>query len=126
MHPYFLKRLCPSNITFFIEACFELHQYSNLFAIFRCFKQGFDYRSILSNSINRLFDRQHMWVTRSSSQEINDGIERIIGLVQQDILPLDCLEYIPCHVSSFKDPWHYRFISGKLKVMSFDFIVYLP
>src|SRR5262249_31782547 len=82
----FLQPFRPLNIRFFIEAGLEFYEHRDLFAVLSGFDQRFDYRRILAHAVERLFDRQHVRVTRRLAQEFDHGRERLIRVMQQNVL----------------------------------------
>src|SRR5262245_9027503 len=81
-----LQSLGPLDVRLFIEAGLEFDQHRDLFAVLGGFDQRFDYRRILAHAVERLFDRQHVRVARRLAQEFDHGRDRLVRVMEQDVL----------------------------------------
>src|SRR5262247_581695 len=81
-----LQSLRPLDVRLFIEAGLEFDQHRDLFAVLGGFDQRFDYRRILAHAVERLFDRQHVRVARGLTQEFDHRRERLVGVMEQNVL----------------------------------------
>src|SRR5262245_42587927 len=82
----FLQLLGPLDVRLFVEAGFEFDQHRDLFAVLGGLDQRFDYRRVLAYAVERLFDRQHVRVARGLAQEFDHRRERLVGVMEQNVL----------------------------------------
>src|SRR5262245_2387090 len=81
-----LKSRRPLDVRLFVEAGLEFDQHCDLFAVLGGLDQRFDYRRILAHAVERLFDRQHARVARGLAQEFDHRRERLVRVVEQNVL----------------------------------------
>ena len=82
------SRLCkftgPDDIVFFIETRLELDQNRNLFAVPRRLDQRLYHRGVAADTVQSLLDRQHVRVLRRLFQQLDDRIERLVGMMHNE------------------------------------------
>ena len=88
------QHLSPYNIILFIKSCFKLYQNGNLFPVFCCLRQRCDDRRITADTIQGLFDRQHILISCRLPDKINYRCKGFIRMEQQNILLSDLLKDI--------------------------------
>src|SRR5574339_243756 len=70
MDTFLLQHARPANIALFVKTCLKFHQDSHLLATLGGFEQHIHDRGILPDTVNRLLDGQHVWVTCGGTQKI--------------------------------------------------------
>src|SRR6266851_2240971 len=83
----------PADIGSFIKTRLELHHRGNFF-FFRRAYQGRNDKRMLAGPVEGLLNRQYTIVFRCRFNERDDGIERIEGMMQQDIMAPQLFEQI--------------------------------
>ena len=89
VRPHLLEALSPANVGLLIEAGGQLEENRDLLSGVGGASQSPDDRRVTAGPIQGLLDRQHVGVRRSLADEPDDGIERLVGVVEQDVLFLD-------------------------------------
>ena len=92
VHAGFLKHAGLVDVVFLIEPCLKLDQCSDLFAVFRRACQSGDDRVGLGRAVQRHLDGEDVGVFRSMFDELDDRAERLVGMVDQDVLVANCGE----------------------------------
>jgi hypothetical protein len=86
MRAGFFKLLRPADVRFFIEACLQLDQHGDLFARARRGRQRLHDRRIAGHAIQRLLDREHLWVAGSRLHKLYNRIKTLIRMVQEVLI----------------------------------------
>jgi len=97
------QRARPYDVVFFVEARLELDEHRNMFAVFAGFHQRINDGRTAANAVEGHFDCQHVGIFGGRANEINHGRKRVIGMVQQDVLPPNGAEDIAL---TAEDGWH--------------------
>src|SRR5215475_5626457 len=100
-----LQAPCPQDIVLFIEPRFQFHQHSDLFPPFGGLNQILDNWGIRSESIKRLLDSEDTRIDCSGAYEFDDRTERLIRMMQQDVLISDRIENSFCVLDYVGNGW---------------------
>ena len=76
----------PFDIALFVETRFEFDQNCDLLAIVDGIEQGLDHGSVAADAIESDLDGEHVRIARRLLQKRDNGLERIEGVVQENIL----------------------------------------
>ena len=90
----FLQTPGPLNIARLIKARAQLNNGRNLFPGIGCIDERFDNGRITARSVQRDFDRQHLWITRSGLDQFDNLIEAVVRMMKQHVLASQDLEKI--------------------------------
>ena len=82
----FLQLLGPLDVVRLVEAGFQLHQRGDLLPVLRGLDESADERGIAAGAVKRLLDRKHLRIAGGLLDKIDDGLKRVVGMVEQDIL----------------------------------------
>ena len=89
LHPGAFERIGPQDILFFVETGFQFHHGGYGLARLRRVDQRADDRRLLARAIERLLDRHHIGIDRRLFEEGDDDVERLIGMVDDNVLGPD-------------------------------------
>ena len=81
------KRPCPADIVFFVETRLQFNKNRNLFALLHGVHKRLYYRRIAAYTVKGLLDGKYMWVICRLVDKIDNGLKRVVGMVQQ-LIPL--------------------------------------
>src|SRR5271166_7103420 len=84
MNTGFLERSCPLYVCCFVETRLELDHHGDLFPALSRLTQRRHDLGITTSSIERLFDRQNIWIFCSLFDEIEHRLKAFIRMMQQD------------------------------------------
>ena len=85
----FFETTCPVDVGFFIEAGHQLDHHRNLLAGTRGSHQRLHQRGIGPGPVDGLLDRHHVGIGGRTAQEVHHRHERLIRVMQQDVLTRD-------------------------------------
>lgn len=85
VHARFLQHTRPRDVAAFVEAGLDLHDRGDLLAVFRSANEGADDGRIGAGPVQCLLDGQHVGVVGRFGHEVDDMIERLVGVVQKDV-----------------------------------------
>ena len=85
VHACLLHAARPLDVGLFVEARLQLDDDGDLLALLRRFDQRVHHRALVAGSIDRLLDREHLGVARGKHDEVLDGRERLVRMVEQDV-----------------------------------------
>ena len=85
----FLQAAGPLDIVLLVEPGHDFDHNRNLFAVFRRLRQGADQRGVAADTVQGLFDRQHLRVFSRSPDKVKHRQKRFVRVVQQNILFTD-------------------------------------
>ena len=80
---------CPLDVALFVETRLELDQHGHLLAVAHRLQQCFHHRRVAAHAVEGLLDGQHVRISGGRLQEVQDRGERIVGMVQEDVLAPD-------------------------------------
>jgi hypothetical protein len=86
MRAGFLQPPGPLNVARLIKARTQLNNSSDLFSGIGCFNERFDNGRITTRAVQRDFDRQYLWILRSSFDPLDNLIEAVVRMMKQHIL----------------------------------------
>ena len=75
-----------------VKARLQLKQHGYLLLIFSRLRQGRDNGRVGPDAVQRLLDGQHVRITGSFADEVNDGHEAVIRVIEQHVLAPDGIE----------------------------------
>ena len=84
----------PVDVVLFVEARLELDQRRDLFAGFGRLHERRDDGRVAGSPVQRLLDRQDVRIFGGLAHELHDRIERVVGMVEQDVAFADRREEI--------------------------------
>ena len=84
------------DVVLLVEPGLELDQGGHLLAVLGGARQGVDDRVVVGGAVERLLDRQDLGVFRRLLDELDDRAERLVGVVDQDVLLADGGEDVAC------------------------------
>ncbi len=76
----------PVDVGLLVEARHQLHHHRHFLAGARGGQQGLHQLGILAGAVDGLLDRHHVRIQRGGRQEVDDGLERLVRVVQQPVL----------------------------------------
>jgi hypothetical protein len=94
VHAHLFQHAGPPDVAGFVEAGAQLDQHRHLLAVLGGLQQRADHRRVAADAIQRLLDGQHLRVTRGRPQELDDGLERVVGVVHEDVPGADGVEHV--------------------------------
>ena len=77
--------LRPVDVRLFVEAREQLDDDGDLLPAARRVEQRFHQHRVDARAIHGLLDRNDVRVLRGAPDEIDDGLERLVGMVQQHV-----------------------------------------
>ena len=83
----------PADVRRLIEARFQLDHRRN-FLVCRCRHERLNNLRMLARPVERLLDGEHALVFGGRLNERQNGIVRIVGMVQQNVVPAQLLKQI--------------------------------
>ena len=86
------------------------------------FQQRFHHGRVAPHAIQRLLDGEHIGIVRSGAQEIDHGLERIVGMMQQNVLPPDGLKDVAVIRLVFQRSGQRRHKGYILQVVAIDVV----
>ena len=86
VHARLFQLTGPDDIAFLVQPGLQFDQGRYLLAVVRHPLQGADDGGIAARAVERLLDGQHALIIGGGLDEVDDMAERLIGMVQQDIL----------------------------------------
>src|SRR5213080_2162931 len=81
-----LQAASPLNIARLIKARTQLNDSGNLFPRIGCVDKRFDNRRITACTVQRDFNRQHLWITRRGLDPFDNLIEAVVRMMKEYIL----------------------------------------
>ena len=87
-----LERPGLDDVVLLVEPGLELDQRRHLLAVLGGAGQGGDDRVVVGGPVERLLDRQHLRVLGRLLDELDDRAERLVGVVDQDVVLADRAE----------------------------------
>jgi len=115
LHAGPLQRVGPHQVLLFVEPRLQFDHGGHGLARLRRVDQRADDRGLFARAIERLLDRHHIRIDRRLLQERHDDVERLIGMVDDNILRPDRGETI---AAIFTDAF------GKARRIGFEFQVW--
>jgi hypothetical protein len=94
VHARALESSCPADVALFVEARLELDEGRDLLTQLGGALQRAHQGRLSAGTIQRLLDRDHTRVLRRLGQEVDHGLEGLVGVVQQDVAGGDRLEEV--------------------------------
>ncbi len=85
VHALALEGLGPADVALFVEARLELEEDGHLLAVGGGLHQRVDDRRVAAHAVERGLDGQHVGVVGGGAHEVHDRVERVVGVVQQDV-----------------------------------------
>ena len=92
MHAGFLELLGPLDVVGFVEAGLEFDERGNLLAVVRGLDERTHERRVATGAVERLLDGEDLGVAGGLLDKIDDGLERIVGVMQEYILNAQRIE----------------------------------
>ncbi len=89
VHAVFFQLARPLDVALFVEARFQLQQHRDLLAVFHRLQQGVHDRRVAAHAVERDLDGQHIGIVRRLLQQADDRLERVEGMMQQDVATAD-------------------------------------
>ena len=89
VHALALEGLGPADVALFVEARLELEEDGHLLAVGGGLHQRVDDRRVATHAVERRLDGQHVGVVGGGAHEVDDRVERVVGVVQQDVAVAD-------------------------------------
>ena len=86
LHAGALEIARPADIGLLVEARLELDHGGDRLAGFGRLGQRLDDRGIRRGAVERLFDRDHVGIARRLMQEIHHHVERLVGVMDDQVL----------------------------------------
>ncbi|CFT89483.1 Uncharacterised protein [Bordetella pertussis] len=83
---HFLQARGPVDVGLLVKARHQLHHHGDFLAGARRRQQDLHQLGVLAGAVDGLLDRHHVRVQRRGGQEVDDRLERLVGMVQQAIL----------------------------------------
>ena len=93
----------PADVGLFVEARLELDERGDRLAGLRGLDQGSDDRAVGRGAIERLLDRDDIRIMRRLVEELNDDVERFVGVMDDQILLPDRGEAIAAVLSPARE-----------------------
>ncbi len=81
-----LQGLGPLDVALLVEARLELHQDGDLFAVVGGVQQRLHDRRVAAHAVERPLEGEHVRVARRLAGQLQHRGERVIGMVQQDVV----------------------------------------
>src|SRR5215213_9656831 len=81
----------PGDVRLFVEARFQLDQNGDLCLLVARLREPLDYRGLRADTVERLLYGEHLGVVGRRPDEVDDGCERVVGMVEQDVAVPDGL-----------------------------------
>ena len=88
----FFEALRPVDVGFFIETRHQLNHYGHRLAIARGLDQQFHHHRLRAGAIDRLLDGDHLRIVGRLRDEVDDRLERLVGMMQQNVAAADAIE----------------------------------
>ena len=85
----FFQPLGPVNVVFFIEPGPQLHHDPHFLAVFRRLNQSVDDLGVFRHPVQSDLNGNHVRILGSLLQQPQERIHRVIGIIEQQIFPLD-------------------------------------
>ena len=89
VHSFALERLRPADVALFVEARLELDEGGDLLAVGRRLHECVDHGGVAADAVERRLDGEHVGVLGGRADEVDHGVERVVGVVQQDVAVAD-------------------------------------
>src|SRR5881227_3741714 len=89
-----LQAASPLNIARLIKARTQLNDRGDLFARIGCVDKRFDNRRITARTVERDFNRQHLWITRRGLDPFDNLVEAVVRMMKQYVLASQDLKEI--------------------------------
>ena len=101
-----LQERRPLQVALLVEARLHLHQHRHLLArLRRPAERGHD-RRLPRHPVQRHLDRQHVGIVRGLLQQVHDGVERLVGVVQHAVARAD---HVPDRLGAVQPERAHRF-----------------
>src|SRR5436309_8800126 len=81
-----LQAASPLNIARLIKARTQLNDSGDLFPRIGCVDKRFDNGRITACTVQRDFDRQHLWITRRGFDPFDNLIEAVVRMMKEYVL----------------------------------------
>src|SRR5437764_15369011 len=81
-----LQAASPLNIARLIKARTQLNDRGDLFARIGCVDKRFDNRRITACTVQRDFNRQHLWITRRGLDPFDNMIDAVVRMMKEYIM----------------------------------------
>ena len=89
----------PADIGFLVEARLEFHQRGDRLAGFGSIDQRADDRAVVRGAVQRLLDGDDIGIDGGLAQELHDDVERLVWVVDDDVLLADRREAVAAMVA---------------------------
>ena len=89
VHARLLERARPLDVGRLVEARLELDDRGHLLAVLGGADQRAHDRRVGAGAVERLLDREHVRIVGRLGDELDDVLERLVGMVQQDVALAD-------------------------------------
>ena len=116
----FLQPLGPVDVRLFVEASQQLDDDGDLLAAARGLDQRLHQHRVDAGAVDGLLDRDHVGVLAGLADELDDRIERLIGMMQQDVVLPDRRQNVGLIEKAFRRARHERRILELGPVRSVD------
>ena len=94
VHARLLQRARPGDVRALVEARRQLDEADGLLAAFGGADQRRDERRVVARAVHRLLDREHVGVVRRLLDELLDGRERVVRVVDEHVAPAQQREQV--------------------------------
>ncbi len=108
LRPGALQPLGPIDVRFLVEARKQLDDHGHFLAAPRGVEQRFHQDRVHAGAINSLLHRDDIGVLRGAADELDDGLERLVGMMQQNVPRTDRREQIRRRTQPFGQSRHER------------------
>src|SRR5918911_2488552 len=81
----------PGDVRFFVEAGLQLDQHGDLRLLVARLRERLDYWGVRADTVEGLLYGEHLGVVGGGPDEFDDGRERVVGVVEQDVAVPDGL-----------------------------------
>ena len=95
--PRLLQAARPADVRLLVEAGHQLHEDRDLLALLGGAHQRLHHRRVAARAVERLLDGQHVGVVGGPGEEGHHRLERLVGVVEEDVALLQELEE-PLHL----------------------------
>ncbi len=89
VHAGLLELLGPLDVVGLVEASLQLDEGGDLLAVARGLDEGADDGRVAARAVKRLLDGEHARVAGGLLDKLDHGVERLVGVVQQDVALVD-------------------------------------
>src|SRR5918911_5717279 len=81
----------PGDVRFFVEAGLQLDQHGDLRLLVARLRERLDYWGVRADTVEGLLYGEHLGVVGRRPDEVDNGCERVVGMVEQDVAVPDGL-----------------------------------